>query len=86
MTIRLLQIFKLPRFMGTFLGDVQKSGIPPVMRLGLSEPLQKNKSTCSRSELEIKTGEFVFLRKNRDNFTICLLVEFGIFWAFRSEH
>jgi hypothetical protein len=65
--------------MGKISGEIQKSGIPPVMRLGLSEPLQKNKSTCWRSELEIKTGEFLFLRKHRDNLQFVYLSSFGVF-------
>ena len=65
--------------MGKLSGDVQKSGIPPVMRPGLSEPLQKNKSTCWRSELEIKTDDCLFLRKHRDNLQFVYLSSFGVF-------
>ena len=65
--------------MGKLSGDIQKSGIPSVMRLGLSEPLKKNKSTCWRSELEIKTDDCLFLRKHRDNSKFVYLSNFGVF-------
>ena len=45
-----------------------------MMRLRLSELLQKNKWTCWRFKLEIKTGEFVFLRKHRDNLKFVYLL------------
>ena len=36
--------------------------------------------------LEIKTDDSLFLGKNRDNFIVCLFVEFWRFLHFRSEH
>ena len=50
-----------------------------MMRPGLSEPFQKNKSTCWRSELEIKTDDCLFLRKHRDNLQFVYLLSFGVF-------
>ena len=39
----------------------------------------------SASEVEIKTADFLFQYKQRDNFYICLLIEFWRFLNFRSE-
>ena len=35
--------------------------------------------------MEIKTADFLFQYKQRDNFTFCLLIEFWRFLNFRSE-
>ena len=72
-------MIEFPWLLERFSGDVQKSGIPPVMRPGLSEPFQKNKSTCWQSELEIKTDDCLFLRKHRDNLKFVYLSRFGVF-------
>ena len=34
----------------------------------------------------MKTDDFLFLEKQRDNFTVCLFVEFRRFLHFRLEH
>ena len=50
-----------------------------MVRPNLSEPLSENKSTCWWSEVEIKTGDFLFLKKPHDNLPFIDLLSSGFF-------
>ena len=55
-----------------------KFKVPPDVR-SVPFEFRDNESTCEASEVEIKTGEFLFLEKQCDNFIVCLFVKF---WRF----